>query len=61
MFRDPEGPNLLVVMAMALVIYLVSLVAYLSNVCPTMTGLKRGLAAVAVQVLVASGFYLGLR
>ena len=60
-FHDPEGPNLLVVIGMAAVIYLVSSAIYLSNICPSLTGFKRSSAAIFIQILVATGFYLGLR
>ena len=61
LFNDPEGPNLLVVTGMAAVIYLVSSAVYLSNFCPSLTGFKRSSATIFIQVLVATGFYLGLR
>jgi hypothetical protein len=61
LFQDPEGPNLLVVTGMAAVIYVVSAAFYLSNICPWLTGFKRSSAAVFIQILVATGFYLGLR
>jgi len=61
LFNDPEGPNLLVVTGMAAVIYLVSSAIYLSNICPSLTGFKRSSAAIFIQMLVATGFYLGLR
>jgi len=60
-FHDPEGPNLLVVTTMAVVIYLVSLAVYLSTVCPSLTGFKRSLATIFIQIFVATGIYLGLR
>jgi hypothetical protein len=60
-FNDPEGPNLLVVTGMAAVIYLVSLAVYLSNIYPSLTGFKRSSATIFIQILVATGFYLGLR
>jgi hypothetical protein len=60
-FQDPEGPNLLVVIVMATVIYLVSLAIYLSNICPSLTGFKRNSATIFIQILVAAAFYLGLR
>ncbi len=60
-FNDPEGPNLLVVVGMASIIYLVSSAAYLSNVYPSLTGFKRSSAAIFVQIFVATGFYLALR
>lgn len=61
LFHDPEGPNLLVVVVMAAVIYLVSSAAYLSNLYPSLTGVKRISATIFIQILVATGFYLGLR
>jgi hypothetical protein len=60
-FNDPEGPNLLVVIGMAAAIYLVSSAAYLSNFYPSLTGFKRSLATIFIQIFIATGFYLGLR
>jgi len=61
LFHDPEGPNLLVVMVMAAVIYLMSLAVYVSKLFPSLTGFKRSSAAIFLQILIATGFYLGLR
>ena len=61
LFHDPEGPNLLVVGGMAIAIYVISLVAYLSNVFPSLTGYKRGAAAIGIQLIAATGFYFWLR
>lgn len=58
---DPEGPNLLVVSVMAAIIYVISSAVYLSNVFPPLTGFKRCLAAIFLQIFVATGFYFGLR
>lgn len=58
-FDDPEGPNLLVVMVMAAVIYVLSLAVYL-NSRVTLAGLKRLLLAVCVQIVIAACFYFGL-
>jgi len=60
-FDDPEGPNLLVVIAMASVIYLVSTAAYLSRFFSSLSGMRRTLAAIIIQIVLAAGFYLGLR
>jgi hypothetical protein len=60
-FRDPEGPNLLVVTGMAAVIYLISVAVYLSDLFPSLTGFKRSSAATFIQIFVTTGFYLGLR
>jgi len=46
---------------MAAVIYLVSSAVYLSNIYPSLTGFKRSSATIFIQILVATGFYLGLR
>ena len=59
--QDPDGPNLLVVAAMASVIYFVSSAVYLSNVYPSLTGTKRRSATIFIQAFIAMGFYLGLR
>jgi hypothetical protein len=59
-FHDPKGPNLVVVIGMAVPIYLISLAAYLSNFAPSLTRLKRSSAAIFIQMFVATGFYLGL-
>jgi hypothetical protein len=60
-FNDPEGPNLLVVSGMAAVIYLVSSAAYLSNIYPSLTEYKTSSVTILIQILVATGFYLGFR
>lgn len=61
LFHDPEGPNLLVVTVGAAVIYLPSLAFYLSNVFPSLAGFKRSSATIFIQMLIATGLYLGLR
>ena len=61
LINDPEGPNLLVVVVLAAVIWLISLAAYLSRVLPSLTGAARSLAAIVVQLFLATGFYLALR
>ena len=61
LFQDPEGPNLLVVAGMAVVIYLPSSAVYLSNLFPALAGFKRSAAAIFIQMFIAAGFYLGLR
>jgi hypothetical protein len=60
-FHDSEGPNLLVVTGMAAVIYLVSSAVYLSKIYPSLTGFKRSSVTIFIQILVATGVYLGLR
>ena len=56
-----RAPNLLVVAGMAAVMYLVSSAVYLSSIYPSLTGFKRSSAAIFIQILAATGFYLGLR
>jgi hypothetical protein len=60
-FNDPEGPNLLVVMGMALVVYLLSLAVYLltPSTLPlvSFTGLKRLLFVIFIQLIIVTGFY----
>lgn len=68
-FNDPEGPNLLVVMGMAVIIYFLSLVIYLFNPSKnifqhlsfvSLTGLKRLLLVIFIQIIIATGFYFCL-
>ena len=61
LFDDPEGPNLLVVGGMAAIIYLMSSAVYLSSLFPALTGVKRSSAAIFIQIVLAAGFYFGLR
>jgi hypothetical protein len=53
--KDPEGPNLLVVTGMAAILYALSLAAYVFN--PAVTGLKRLLMTIFVQILLVGSFY----
>ena len=56
-FNDPEGPNLLIVVVMAAVVYLVSLAGvYVLKAWP-ITNIKNLLLAVLVQLIVISGLY----
>ncbi|HEX7651422.1 MAG TPA: hypothetical protein VF439_01765 [Candidatus Paceibacterota bacterium] len=58
-FHDPEGPNLLIVVVMAAVIYLVSFAAY--RFIASAAELKKLVAAIAIQVIAAAVFYFVLR
>jgi hypothetical protein len=60
-FRDPEGPNLVVVIGLAAFIYLPSLVFYLSNAVRALPRLSRLLVAIFIQLIVSFGFYIVLR
>lgn len=61
LFKDPEGPNLIMVGGLGFLILLVSSVAYFSRVFPTATGLKRGLGIIPLQLIVAAAVYFVLR
>jgi hypothetical protein len=54
-FDDPEGPNLLIVMVMAGIVYFLSLSVYVFNY-PT-TGLKRLLLAIFVQIVTVTALF----
>ena len=58
---DPEGPNLLVVTVMAAGIYLISARIYLSNISPSLTGFKRTLATIFLQLFVTTAVYFAFR
>lgn len=55
LFNDPEGPNLLVVAVMAVILYSVSFAVYTFS--PSITALNRLLVAVATQILLVAVFY----
>ena len=55
-FNDPEGPNLLIVTVTAAILFFMSLTAYLSN----LSGSKKLLLAIFIQILVVTGLYFGL-
>ena len=59
-FDDPEGPNLLVVIVMAAIIYALSLLSYRYCFSTIQDGLKKLLLTVFVQVIVTVGFYFFL-
>ncbi len=55
-FNDPEGPNLLIVMVTAAILYFLSLTAYLSN----LQTLKKLLLAIFIQLMIVTGLYFCL-
>gem|GEM_PF-2239925 len=57
--NDPEGPNLLVVMEMAVVVYVLSLAVYLFS--PSVKDLKRLLLVIFIQIIIVTGFYFFLK
>ncbi len=58
LFNDPEGPNLLIIVVAAVVIYLLSLAAYVF--IPSVSSSKRLLLAISIQILVAAVAYFFL-
>lgn len=56
--HDPEGPNLLIVTGLALVLYILSLTVYLFDNKPADD--KKLLAALLIQVLVVTVLYVFL-
>jgi hypothetical protein len=57
-FNDPEGPNLLVVMGAAAIVYFLSLAAY--AYIPS-TNLKRLLLVIFLQIVLVAGLYVVLK
>lgn len=54
-FNDPEGPNLLVVMVAAAIVYFVSLTAYAFNSSANES--KRSWLAILIQIVVVAVLY----
>jgi hypothetical protein len=55
-FNDPEGPNLLVVMGMAAIVYVVSLAAYVFK----LSTLGKLSLAIFIQIVAVTGLYASL-
>jgi hypothetical protein len=55
LFNDPEGPNLLIVVGMAVILFSLSIVAYLF--APLASGLKKFLLAIFLQLIIIAGLY----
>lgn len=51
--NDPEGPNLLIVVVLALFVYAISLIAY--TLIPESTELRKRALAILLQILVIAG------
>lgn len=54
-FRDPEGPNLLIVTVLALLLYGASFIAW--RFIPATTTSKKLLFAICTQLLIVTGLY----
>jgi hypothetical protein len=57
--NDSEGPNLLVVIGMAVILYFLSLVTYSLKL--SITDNKKLFLAVLIQVMIVIGFYFFLK
>ncbi len=58
-FSDTEGPNLLIVLGLALAVYFLSYVAY-SFEPSKMKGIGRLSVAICIQILLVIGLYFGI-
>ena len=54
-FHDPEGPNLLIVTVLALILYSASFMAW--KFIPSTSASKKLLFAICTQVLIVAGLY----
>ena len=54
-FHDPEGPNLLIVTVLALILYGASFIAW--RFIPATTAGKKLLFAICTQLLIVTGLY----
>lgn len=61
LFNDPEGPNLLVVIGAAAIIYVLSLIACSFYPPARQEGLKRILILILIQAILVTGLYFSLR
>jgi hypothetical protein len=57
-FNDPEGPNLLIVIGMALILYSLSFVVYVFS--SSLTEFKRLMLAISLQILLVIGLHFFL-
>ncbi len=60
LFNDPEGPNLLIVVVMALILYGVSVAVHARAPLFT-TSLKKLLVAIFIQIVLVTVFYIFLK
>jgi hypothetical protein len=58
LFNDPEGPNLLIVVGTAAILYFLSLMPYFFNL--STPGLKRFLLSFSIQIIAATSLYFFL-
>jgi hypothetical protein len=55
LFHDPEGPNLLIVTVLAIMLYVASFIVW--RFIPATTASKKLLFAICTQVLIVTGLY----
>jgi hypothetical protein len=55
LFHDPEGPNLLIVTVLAMLLFVASFIAW--QFIPATTASKKLLFAIFTQVLIVTGLY----
>lgn len=60
LFNDPEGPNLLVVAVLALILMAAATAVHMFNLLSTSSGAKRLMLAIGIQIVVAAGIYIAL-
>jgi hypothetical protein len=56
LFNDPEGPNLLIVTVLALLLYFASFIAW--EFTPATTASKKLLFGIGTQLLIVAGLYM---
>lgn len=55
LFNDPEGPNLLVVTVLALILYIASFIVW--RFVPATTASRKALLAICAQIAIVTGLY----
>ena len=55
LFHDPEGPNLLIVAVLALILYIASCIVW--RFIPATTAGKKLLLAICTQIIIVTGLY----
>ncbi len=60
-FNDPEGPNLLIVVGLAVIVYLISLGIYVYSPLAKQNPLKRVLLLILIQVGIVTALYFCLK
>jgi len=56
LFNDPEGPNLLIVTVLALMLFVASFIAW--RFIPATTAIKKLFFAICTQLLIVAGLYI---